>query len=302
MVEVTAPLFMQRKAIIPLDSIQQTLAKAGGHWYAADYFISSDEFLRAGRVLFRPEYYALFICVEGELKVMVNQNTIDLVPYCLTAASPETLIKVTAVSPDCKGRFLFFTKDFLLRNNISPVLMDAFYYLSEQVGFCIPLDRKAADVLLQLYAILLEKREGANTLYHVEIIRTLFFTFLYEAAAIYKKNAGDMPFQISRYKELHHRFSELLVTNDKAQHHLKFYADALFITPQYLIHAIKNACGKTPGVLIDEAIVAEARLLLRDHSLSIAGVAMELRFSEQAAFSKFFKKHTGLAPSAFRKI
>ena len=207
---------------------------------------------------------------------------------------------MTEISTACKGRYLFFTRDFLLANHISPSLLDAFHYLSEQVGFAIHLNEKEAAVLLQLYEILLEKRTEDNSVYHVEIIRTLFFTFLYEAAAIYKKNAGDVPHNISRYKDLHHKFSELLVKHDKQEHHLKFYADALFITPKYLIHAIRNACGKTPGVLIDEAIVAEAKLLLRDNNLRIADIAAELRFSEQAAFSKFFKKHTGISPSAFR--
>ncbi len=290
------------KKMFPLASIQQTLTKSRENWYASDYYIAPNEPLSAGSFLLRPDYYTLFICIEGSLKGKVNQNTIELTPYCLIATAPETEIELTEVSPGCKGRYLFFTRDFLLQNNISPSLLDAFHYLSEQVGFCIHMDAKEAAILLQLYDILLEKREEDNSAYHIEIIRTLFFTFLYEAAAIYKKNVGDVPYQISRYKELHHKFSELLVAHDKVEHHLKFYADALFITPKYLIHAVKNACGKTPGVLIDEAIIAEARLLLHDTRLSIADIAAELRFSEQAAFSKFFKKHTGSSPSAFRKL
>ena len=89
--------------------------------------------------------------------------------------------------------------------------------------------------------------------------------------------------------------------HDKVQHNLKFYADTLFITPKYLIHAIKNASGKSPGKLIDEAIVEEAKLLLKETNLSIASVAEELHFSDQASFSKFFKKHTGLSPLSYRR-
>ncbi len=291
---------MNRKKNIPLASIQETLAATGEHWYASDYYIAPDLPLSAGATLLRPDYYSLFICVEGSLKGKINQNAIELIPYSLTAAAPGTEIELTALSPGCKGRFLFFTGNFLMKNNISPSLVDAFHYLSEQVGFCIQLDAKEAAVLLQLYDILLEKRVAEYSVYHIEIIRTLFFTFLYEAAAIYKKNMGNLPHQIARYKELHYKFSELLVAHDKTERHLKFYADALFITPKYLIHAIKNACGKTPGVLIDEAVVAEAMRLLRDNRLSIADIAAELRFAEQASFSKFFKRHMHLSPLAFR--
>jgi AraC-like DNA-binding protein len=91
-----------------------------------------------------------------------------------------------------------------------------------------------------------------------------------------------------------------LVQVDKKKHNLKFYADSLFITPKYLIHAIKKSSGKTPGKLIDEAIVAEAKLLLRDRDHTIAKVSERLQFSDQASFSKFFKKNTGITPVSYR--
>jgi AraC family 4-hydroxyphenylacetate 3-monooxygenase operon regulatory protein len=286
---------------IPLDTILQTLAKVHEHWHAEDYFISGDEVLATGNLVFRPDYYALFICVAGYIKGSVNQQPIELVPYCFTATTPETVVQVTELSPDCKGRFLFFTKAFLIRNIIHPSLLEAFHFISEQVGFCLPVGRKDALVLLQLYDILKEKRDELNTAYHVEIIRSLFFTFLYEAAAIYTKKTDHPRYKIKRELELHQKFSELLVEHDKAEHHLKFYADSLFITPQYLIQAIRHASGKTPGVLIDETIVAEAKLLLHAGGKSIAAIAEELHFSDQAAFSKFFKRHSGLSPSSFRR-
>ncbi|PAW95136.1 hypothetical protein CKK33_17180 [Mucilaginibacter sp. MD40] len=292
---------MKSKKNIPLVSITAMLAQANEEWHSSEYFISADEYLTAGNALFRPDYYALFICVEGELEVVVDQRRMTLTPYDFIGASPETIIQVTRISPDCKGRFLFFTRSFLLRNIIDPSLLDAFHYLTERVGFCIPLTFKDASPLLQLYEILKEKRGDEGSVYHVEIIRSLFFTFLFEAAAIYKKNPGDARHRIGREQELYQKFTELLVLHDKEEHHLKFYADSLFITPKYLIHAIKNACGKTPGQLIDEAIVAEAKLLLAQRGLSIKRVAELLHFSNPAAFTKFFKKHSALSPSVFRQ-
>jgi len=286
---------------IPLNTIRQTLKKGNELWHADDYFISADEFLAVGHLEFRPDYYALFICVEGYLKGTVNGHPIELIPYRFTATTPDTVLQVTELSPDCKGRFLFFTKSFLIRNINNPSLLEAFHFISEQVGFCLSIEPKDASILLQLYEILREKRDEVNSVYHIEIIRSLFFTFLYEAAAIYKKNTGHPQYKIKREIELHQKFIELLVEHDKAEHHLKFYADSLFITPQYLIQAIKHASGKTPGVLIDEAIVAEAKLLLHTSAKSMAAVAEELHFSDQAAFCKFFKRHSGLSPSIFRK-
>lgn len=282
------------------ESILQTLAKSGQSWHAADYFIAADTPLQVVTTFLRPDYYCLFLCLEGQLRGTVNGKSLDLAPFSLAAISPGAEIRVEQVSPHCKGRFLFFTRGFLLENNISPSLVEALHFLEGQIGYCVHLQRRTADVLLKLYDILLKKRQDKETSYHREIIRTLFFTYVYEAAALFRSNGGFRKPGTGRHDELFQKFSALLFQHDKTEHHLKFYADALFITPQYLIHAIKHACGRTPGALIDEALIAEAKLLLSHKVLSLAGIAEQLRFSEQAAFSKFFKKHTGSSPSAYR--
>lgn len=285
----------------PSESITATLARGKADWPAKDYFISADEYLAPGKVRFRPDYYALFICVEGWLKGQINHRSMELTPYCFVAAGPDTVIQVNAISQKCKGRFLFFTRDFLLNNLISPSLLDAFHYLSEHIGYCLPLKRPDAKCLLQLYTILEGKRGEENTIYHKEIIRSIFFTFLLEAAEIYKKEVRHAPSKRRRDLDLHRQFTELLVMHDRREHHLRFYADSLFITPKYLIKAIKSACGKTPGTLIDEALIAEAKLLLQDRENGLADIAELLQFSDQASFSKFFKRHTSSSPSAYRQ-
>jgi AraC-like DNA-binding protein len=63
----------------------------------------------------------------------------------------------------------------------------------------------------------------------------------------------------------------------------------------------EKASGKTPGVLIDELIVAESRLRLKGSDQTITMIAEDMHFSDQASFSKFFKRRTGQTPLAFRK-
>ena len=43
------------------------------------------------------------------------------------------------------------------------------------------------------------------------------------------------------------------------------------------------------------------RLLLKQSDKSIKEIAEELRFPNQSFMGKFFKEHTGMSPSAFRK-
>src|SRR5260221_274115 len=293
---------MANREAIPLESIEQRLVAMGYDWHSSEYFITPDEVFPAdmSEKPYRPNFYGLCLCIEGWLDIKINDELLTVSPYCFFAVSPNNTIQKGEQSPDCKGRFLLFTKDFLLKNLIDVHQLEIFLFFAKNTKAYIQLEKKDAELLLQLYDILKNIRNNIDSPHHLEIIRSLFFTFLYQAAAIYQKDDTSTRPKFTRDAELNLKFENLLAKHDKSEHHLKFYADSLFITPKYLIHAIKNASGKTPGKLIDEAIVAEAKLLLKDLHRTIASVAEELHFSDQASFSKFFKKHTGFTPASFR--
>lgn len=276
----------------------------GDYWHSTEYFISGDEILPqdAQHLSFRPDFYGLFLCVEGWLDIKINNQLIHVNPYCIFTACPDSIFQRSQQSPDCKGQVLFFTKDFLLQNIINSHQLNSFRFFIRNDNACIQLSKKDTEPLLKLYDILKNKRDTINLQYHNEIIRSLFFAYVYEAAIIYQKVKPVSQPKFSRDAELNFKFQELLAQHDKLQHNLKFYADSLFITPKYLIHAIKNASGKSPGKLIDEAIMAEAKLLLKHTCQSIASIADELHFSDPASFSKFFKKHTGFNPLSYRHL
>ena len=81
---------------------------------------------------------------------------------------------------------------------------------------------------------------------------------------------------------------------------VSFYANQLNITPKYLSEAVKEIMGKTAGELIDEAVIMQAKVLLKTPDLNIGQVATVLNFPDQSFFGKFFKKHVGLSPNQYR--
>lgn len=247
-------------------------------------------------------YYVLFICVAGKLELIINDVPTIINQSSLYSLTPETVVKPKIKSEDCVLRMLVFTKDFLLKNNFKSNALDDFKFFSDGKYNVIHLKKDDIASLLQLYDLLVVKKDNNHSIYHVEIIRCLFYTFLFEAQAIYTKDVVNAASSSSkRANNLSQKFNELIKAHATLQHSLKFYADSLFITPKYLISAIKNASGKTPGVLINEAIIDEAKQYLVHSELPIVDIADQLQFTDIATFSKFFKRYTSLSPSAFRK-
>jgi AraC family transcriptional regulator, transcriptional activator of pobA len=83
---------------------------------------------------------------------------------------------------------------------------------------------------------------------------------------------------------------------------VQFYADALFVSSKHLTETIKEVTGRTSGEWIEDAVILEAKVLLRNHEITISQVAENIHFPDQSSFGKYFKKHTGLSPSDYRTI
>jgi AraC-like DNA-binding protein len=62
-----------------------------------------------------------------------------------------------------------------------------------------------------------------------------------------------------------------------------------------------RALGTSFKVLIEEARYDVARQLLRDTSLPIADIAASLDYADAAAFTRAFKRWSGVSPGAWRQ-
>lgn len=96
-------------------------------------------------------------------------------------------------------------------------------------------------------------------------------------------------------------FKKAVESNYKKEHSTTFYANELYISPDHLNRTIKAKIGETAKDYIQARIVTEAKRLLYFTDLSTKEIGYELGFNEPANFSAFFKKHTQLSPSNFKK-
>lgn len=83
---------------------------------------------------------------------------------------------------------------------------------------------------------------------------------------------------------------------------VEFYACLACLTPKYFSTVIKQETGHNAGYWIRSYIIAEAKMLLHvRHDLPIQAIADMLGFEEQTAFSRYFKRETGLSPTEYRE-
>lgn len=96
------------------------------------------------------------------------------------------------------------------------------------------------------------------------------------------------------------RFRLLLEENYRSHWNVADYADALAMSAARLKRLCLTFSGKTALQMIQERLLLEAQRHLIYTSATAAQIAYELGFQDPGYFSRFFKRHTGLAPGQFR--
>jgi AraC-like DNA-binding protein len=81
---------------------------------------------------------------------------------------------------------------------------------------------------------------------------------------------------------------------------VSFYADLLNLSSYQLNAITKATLGKTCSELINEFIILEAKRTLLATSNQVNQIAYHLGYEDVSYFIRFFKKHTGYSPEAFR--
>lgn len=72
------------------------------------------------------------------------------------------------------------------------------------------------------------------------------------------------------------------------------------MTPNHLNKCVKATTGKSAHELLDDMLLLEAKVMLKQTGLSIAEVAFRIGKTELSDFGRFFKQKTDL-PREYRK-
>jgi AraC-like DNA-binding protein len=134
-----------------------------------------------------------------------------------------------------------------------------------------------------------------------KIISSLFAAMFHYVMGILQQHSNNGTNNVSnRTDELFNRFLDLLREHCSTERSVEFYAQKMGITPKYLSLILKKKSGRNASKLIDEAVVYEAKRLLKYSGLSINEIATKLNFASQSFFGKYFKQRVGVSPSRYK--
>ncbi len=103
----------------------------------------------------------------------------------------------------------------------------------------------------------------------------------------------------SRSKKLETLFN--LIEQNYLQHRsVSFYAKSMGVSTKTLNKLLNEKLGYSLSVFIHRLVILESKRRLSLFDTNIFDVSHELGFKDQAYFSRFFKKHTGMTPTEYK--
>ncbi len=245
--------------------------------------------------------FLMILVLGGHAEITLNYKPYTLTPNNLALIVPGQTNQITQMSSDFKAWFVVVEKTLL--EDISRERKDAFNYFSLKRNPIISLNPQEKTNLEKAILQLCEKIRLQTHLYKKDVVQNTTSGLFLELLNILASKDDDFVYPVlSRAEEIVDQFLKLLSQHGKEQHPLSFYANKLFITPQYLSLTLKEQTGKTGSKWLNEALILEAKRLIKSPYSTIQDVAYTLNFSDQSTFGKFFKKSLGMSPLVYRRI
>ena len=161
----------------------------------------------------------------------------------------------------------------------------------------VALNKKEYGIIMNLVEVM--KETSSIDIPDQRLMLTIQLEFLMRLLGYYRK--------IRLHEEPTYKRVSMQFHNDLSQHYrthrdVRFYAEKACLSPKHFSTVIKNETGHTAAWWIHSRIIAEAKMLLNmRRDLTVQAVANMLGFDDQAVFSRYFHRETGLYPTEFRE-
>ncbi|KFF20711.1 helix-turn-helix domain-containing protein [Chryseobacterium sp. JM1] len=282
------------KPILDIDWEEKSMAKKELN----EFFIEPLQVLKDAKTPSQPHRKTVndFIFIrKGSVEKMVCSSLFDVQEGMIMLLPPHKIRTFIHNTTDVEGFYCHFSNDFIADGPGLRYLQDILNHADIIYDPTLFLDQEHRE---RIFVILQQMESLYQQNRNLDLIRLYLFTLLGEIRHFIEKLPRH---DLSVNETLVFRFRKLITGQIQNLHSVKEYADLLSVSPNHLNKTVKNTTGKTASEIINESLLMEAKALLSLPHLSVSEIAFALGVDDVSYFSRFFKKHSGMSPSDYRK-
>lgn len=248
----------------------------------------------------RMNFILIGLCTKGSVRYRMDMQEQLLTPGHVIIASERHVIDQYEASPDLEGMCMMVTVPFYneIMSNVNDL---SALYLFAHHNPIFEFTPHYQQIFKEYFYTIRTKIADTGNRFRRDLVRTLMLAMFYELSNVIYEFKQVSSTRQSRADDIFTRFIRLVEKNCREERRVSWYAHQLGITPKYLSEIVKQTSKRTPNQWIDNYVVLEIRVMLKNTTMNIKKIAEELHFPNQSFLGKYFKEHVGLSPTQYRR-
>ncbi len=247
------------------------------------------------------EHFTLLFIQQGSAQIELDFCTYTLEARHHIGLAADLYFQCLKASPDFTVSYITFSREIF--PEITAPFDPSFFAFLNKYPLSLPLSEEKAARNHQMLQLVYHIYKERGHTFRLSILKNCLQNFLME---IYDKTKANFLHRnasnTTRQEELLEKFVALVFQHSNTHREVQFYADQMNITTRYLSSIVQNLTEHSPKELIDARCIQEIKMQLRTTNKSIQEIAFQLNFPDQPFFTRYFKKHIGMTPSAYREM
>lgn len=250
---------------------------------------------------------SIILCDAGRMKVNVNDQEIVIEKGDMLFVNAFMFMHVMDVSYDFHGHVMVAKSSVMFPIVKSILDVNSQLYFRKHPLMHLDPNRYGEMESISKHLerrILYEKTsslKGPKWMVAHEFTMLIFRALVLKALDVCLENAMPSSSYNDRSDAFVYQFIVEVFNNYREHREVMFYAATMCVSPSYLSTVVKQKTGKPALQWIIDLVINEAKQELRYTNKSIKEISVNLSFSTQSFFGKYFKKYAGMSPKAYRE-
>ncbi|OCA78462.1 transcriptional regulator, partial [Chryseobacterium contaminans] len=193
--------------------------------------------------------------IQGSMKAQIHFLEYELNAGDIAVLQPQLMIDTKSLSEDAEIVTIGLSLDFI---TAFPILRE--FVMNHQIRWqpVIRLQPEETGLQKELVTLIQNFYHKSSSPRKTEMLRHLVIALMCMISEAYSGLADHHHFTKSRTHEIIYEFYLFIAKYATQQRSVKFYAENLHLTPQYLASFLKQKTGKSVLQLIDHAMILHA--------------------------------------------
>lgn len=252
----------------------------------------------------RHEYYEMVYIKRGNAVFEISGYPAEIGPNDIIIIKPNQFHKFT-VKSEAGCEFIVLNFKFVNKFDMqfSGVSLEFFldFVSGKESGAFIRLKVSQKNEIINLLNRILKEKEdpdiGSELLNYLLVMEL----FVLISRALKMEWENSIKNKSSKLKELIQVAVSYIDNNYERDISLKDIAQYVFLSTSYFTRAFKEEMGISPINYLLKTRTERAKELLKDSTLKICDIALNVGFSNQQRFNDIFKKNVKMTPLKYRK-